>query len=185
MLDRIKGKILQKTPVSVVIDCNGMGFNILIPLSTYEKLPESGEIEIFTQIVIKQDGIEIYGFFTDEEREVFKILRKVSNVGPKTALSILSTLGTDGFRDAILHKDAELLFSVKGVGKKTAERIIVELKDLFGKEDLRIGSRMEIVDALVSLGFSKKEALSLVLAILKEDSSLSTEEMIKEALRRR
>ena len=185
MLDRIKGNILQKTPVSVVIDCNGMGFNILIPISTYEKLPQSGEVEIFTEVVIKQDGIEFYGFLTEEEREVFRTLKKVSNVGPKTALSVLSSLGPEGFKESIIHKDVKLLSSVKGVGKKTAERIIVDLKDIFGKEELEVASRMEAVDALVSLGFSRKEALALVIEIIKAHKEFNTEQVIKEALKRR
>jgi len=184
MIDRIKGEIVQRTPVSVIVDCNGIGFDILIPFSTYEKMPQAGVVEIYTQLIVKQDGFELYGFLTEDERKLFRMLRKVSAVGPKTALSILSTLGIDAFKDAVKGKDIKLLSSVKGVGRKTAERIVVDLKDIFGEEEMKT-SKMEAVDGLIALGFSRKDAFSSVIKILKENSKFSTEEIIREALRRR
>lgn len=181
MFDRIRGQIIQKTPVSVVVDCNGIGFNIFIPLSTYEKLPETGIVEIYTHLVVKQDGFELYGFFTNDERELFRMLNKISSVGPKTALSVLSTLGINTFKDAVKTKDIKLISTVKGIGRKTAERIIVDLKDTIGEEEMK-ASKIEAVDGLVSLGFSRREAISLVISIVKENNKLSTEEIIKEAL---
>ena len=184
MFDRIRGNIVQKTPISVVVDCNGIGFNVLIPLSTYEKLPETGIVEMYTHLVVKQDGFELYGFFTNDERELFRMLNKISSVGPKTALSVLSTLGIDTFKDAVKTKDIKLISTVKGIGRKTAERIIVDLKDTIGEEVMK-ASKIEAVDGLVALGFSRREAISLVISIVKENNKLSTEEIIKEALGKR
>jgi len=181
MFDRIRGRIVQKTPVSVVIDCNGIGFNIFIPFSTYERLPETGEVEIFTHFIVKQEGFELYGFLTDDERQLFRMLNKVSSVGPKTALSVLFTLGIDAFKDAVRSKDIKLIATVKGIGRKTAERIVVDLRDTIGEEEMKT-SKIEAVDGLVTLGFSRREAISLVVDIIKENNKLSTEKIIREAL---
>ena len=181
MFDRIKGEVVQKTPVSVVIDCNGIGFNIFIPLSTYERLPEAGVVEIYTHFIVKQDGFELYGFSSNDERELFRMLNKIPSVGPKTALSVLSTLGIDAFKGAVKSKDIKLISTVKGIGRKTAERIVVDLKDTIGEEEMK-ASKVEAVDGLVSLGFSRREAISLVVNIIKENNELSTEDIIKEAL---
>lgn len=195
MIDRIKGTLLDKTPVSVVIDtAMGLSFEIRIPISTYEKLPSAGkECTLFSHLHISQDDIRLYGFSTLEERKLFQLLNKISGIGPKIALSVLSTLSINAFARAVERNEEGLITKVPGIGKKSAQRLIVELKgnvshllDHPGDQtDLTMGDAgSEIETALVSLGFNPKDIRRELALLPAEVMALPAGQIIKETIKR-
>ncbi len=180
MIGRINGILIEKTPPQVVIECAGVGYECEVPMSTFYNLPSIGEnIVLFTQFIVREDAQLLYGFGSEAERATFRQLLKVNGVGAKSALSILSGLSLEDLSTAIGMQDATLLMRVPGVGKKTAERLLLELKDKFisdrtvSSQSLSAGSaRSDILNALISLGYNEKESV-LTLKKLPEDINVS------------
>ncbi|HUL44898.1 MAG TPA: Holliday junction branch migration protein RuvA [Bacteroidota bacterium] len=195
MISYLKGQIVQRTPTEIVIEVNGVGYAVIVPLSTSEKLAHiTGTVTLLTHLHVREDALQLYGFATDAERELFRALIGVSGVGPKIAQGILSGMGTEQIREAIIQNNASALTSISGVGKKTAERIIIELRDKLGKSEMiqtsapttskHLRTRSEAVIALMSLGHSRQNAESAVIKILGEpvNRDIPVEELVRRAL---
>jgi Holliday junction DNA helicase RuvA len=191
MIDRIRGKLIRKSPTSAVIETAGVGFHLLIPVSSHEALGDIGEeVTLLTHLHVREDAMQLFGFATRAERELFLSLISVSGVGPKLAQSVLSGISVPDFHAAIQQQDIHALSRVPGIGKKTAERLVVELKDKTGKLDLDVGGKPhvastaeEAVRAMLSLGYKRQQAESIVQKLLKQDAALSIEALIRRALR--
>ncbi|MGB0916508.1 MAG: Holliday junction branch migration protein RuvA [Flavobacteriales bacterium] len=191
MITHLHGVLEEKTPASAVIDCGGIGYVLSISLNTYAQLPDKGTCRLFTHLAIREDAHVLFGFFNKEERELFRSLVSVSGVGGNTALAVLSGLDPSGVKTTIVNGDVATLKSIKGVGPKTAERIIVDLRDKMGKMDvgeLALGlpqnkQKEEALTALVTLGFAKNAAEKSINKVLKKHGSdLEVEEIVKHAL---
>jgi holliday junction DNA helicase RuvA len=194
MIAYIDGKLTHKDPTYVIIEASGVGYQIKIPLSTYSSLPAGERCKLHTYLHIKEDAHTLYGFTTVAEKEAFLHLISISGVGPNTGLMILSSLSVEEIQQAIVREDVRTIQHVKGIGAKTAQRIILELKDKLKKEVLLTDApvsaaahntnRAEALSALVTLGFAKNVAEKTLDAIIKrEGSGLSVEELIKFALK--
>jgi Holliday junction DNA helicase RuvA len=191
MIAQIKGKLIEKTPTYVVIDCNGVGYQLNISLNTFSKIGNDENCLLFTHFVVREDAHLLYGFKEKSERELFRQLISVSGVGSSTAMMILSSLSPDETKIAIISGNVNVLKSVKGIGLKTAERIIIDLRDKVGKSDGTeiISSfsnntiKEEALSALVMLGFSKLPADKALNKIMTENSNLTVEELIKRTLK--
>ncbi len=192
MYDYIKGEIKEISPTHVIIDNNGIGYFINISVNTFSKLSGKEKGIIFIYEVIREDTHQLFGFFDKTERSIFLQLISVSGVGANTARVMLSSLSPDEIQSAIIHSDINLLKSIKGIGAKTAERIIVDLRDKVGKlmdSDQIVTSldntiKEEALSALVMLGFPKAKVDKIINEILKENKGLSVENLIKESLKR-
>lgn len=196
MIGRLSGQILQKQPPELLIDVNGVGYEVSAPMSTFYALPDIGEsVIIHTHMVVREDAQLLYGFATESERALFRILIKINGVGPKLAITILSGITAEDFIRCIHDNDAAALVRLPGIGKKTAERLIVELKDKVGTEDdakeasgvaglsasPAIKSPVgDAVSALIALGYKPNDASKMVRSI--ETEGLNTEEIIRQAL---
>lgn len=187
MIARLKGLLIEKTPPTVVIDCNGVGYECEVPMSTFYNLPALGEsVTLLTHLVVREDAHLLYGFGTDRERVTFRQLLKVNGIGAKSALSILSGLSVEDLVQAVALQETGLLTRVPGIGKKTAERLLLELKDKFSIEGLAASANApksaaaDILNALVSLGYNEKEAL---LAVKQLAPEIGVSEGIKLALK--
>ena len=187
MIARVKGFLLEKTPPHVVIDCNGVGYECEVPMSTFYNLPNIGEsLTLLTHFVVREDAQLLYGFSTERERATFRQLLKVNGIGAKSALSILSGLSVEDLIQAIALQETALLTRVPGVGKKTAERLLLELKDKFSVDGLTSNinapksAASDVLNALVSLGYNEKEALMAVKQLAPE---VGVSEGIKLALK--
>lgn len=194
MYDYISGKIVELTPAEMVVDNNGIGYKILISLQTYSSLQGAAEGKIYVYHHKHDDDELFYGFADKEERMIFTLLVSVSGIGPNTARMMLSALTTDEVRLALITGDVNKIKSVKGIGLKTAQRAIIELKDKVGKEsgsaqiDLGTGvhgsqERDEAYGALLTLGFTKSAVEKVINAILKKEPGCTSEEIIKKALK--
>ena len=190
MIGRIRGTIIEKTPNKVLVDVGGVGYEMEIPLSTFYELGQLDENTILhTQMVVREDAQLLYGFKTLEEREMFRSLVKVNGVGPKLAITILSGVSASDFVRCVLDGDVKSLVALPGVGKKTAERLIVEMKDRMPKsESLPLGSLTPLQDhlsdaesALIQLGFKPQDASRALAAVDTPDKSV--EDLIKDALK--
>jgi holliday junction DNA helicase RuvA len=199
MITFLRGKIAEAIPTRAVIDVNGVGYEVLIPLSSFDKLPGPGQdVTIMTHLAVREDAHVLYGFMTGEERELFRLLiANVKGVGPKLALNILSGTNPVSFKGAIANGDVKALSSISGVGKKTAERIVVDLKDRIGDVgaweasseqrgatggDQKLG---DAASALVALGFKADEAhKSVKAAIAMLGDQATVEELVRAALKK-
>jgi Holliday junction DNA helicase RuvA len=163
MIAFLHGKLIDALPTQATIDVNGVGYDVLIPLSSYDKLPPPGQqVKILTHLVVREDAHVLYGFMTATEREVFRLLiNTVSGIGPKIALNILSGITVTAFRGAVAGSDARMLSQISGVGKKTAERIIIELKDKIGP-----GGVLEAQSAQRTLSADEQKVNDAVLALV-------------------
>ena len=163
MITFLHGKLVEALPTQVVVDVNGVGYEALIPLSSFDKLPPpGGPVKLLTQLIVREDAHILYGFMTPEERDLFRLLiNNVSGIGPKTALNILSGMNPVAFRGAVANGDVKALSQISGVGKKTAERIIVELKDKIG-----LAGAWEASSARRSLSSDEQRLNDAVLALL-------------------
>ena len=191
MITHIHGKLIEKTPTYVVVDVNGIGYKIKISLQTFSAI-DSEFCKLFTHLSVKEDSHKLFGFFEESERHLFRNLISVSGVGPSTAQVILSTFSTDEIVHHITTADVKMVQSVKGIGAKTAQRIIIDLKDkvakgmptsdlLFDKIDNTI--KEEALTALIALGFAKKGAEIKIDKVLKTKPKIaSVEELVKTAL---
>ena len=170
MIGRLNGVLLEKAPPHVLIDCNGVGYECEVPMSTFYNLPAVGErVVLLTQFIVREDAQLLYGFGSDRERLTFRQLVKVNGVGPKMALSILSGLSVEDLVQAITLQQTAMLTRVPGVGKKTAERLLLELKDKFTMDGATLGpagmaksAAGDVLNALLALGYNEREALAAV-----------------------
>jgi holliday junction DNA helicase RuvA len=191
MIDYIIGKITELNPAFVVVECNGIGYSLNISLNTYAAIDKAVSCKILVHEAIREDAHLLYGFFEADERDLFRQLITVSGVGASTARIMLSSLKPADLRQAISEGDVSLLKSVKGIGLKTAQRIIVDLKDKIGKhpgsgEIIAFSdntAREESLSALVMLGFARNSAAKVVDNLLKENKTLPVEEIVRKALK--
>lgn len=197
MISFLRGKLVAASPTHVVVDCNGVGYEVAIPLSSFDKLPAlGGDVRILTHFHIREDAQLLYGFMTEAERGLFKLLLSVSGVGPKIALTLLGGMSAVALKGAIVSNDIKSLSRIKGVGAKTAERLCVELRDKIGAigafeasgakhaltaEDQKLN---DAILAMVSLGYKQLEAHKAVhAAIARLGGSASVEEIVRQALK--
>ncbi len=191
MIDYIKGTITQITPASLIIETGGVGYFLNISLTTFSRLENKSEYKILVHEVIREDAHLLFGFADREERDIFRQLISVTGVGASTARMMLSSLNPVEIETAILESNVNVLKSIKGIGLKTAQRIIVDLKDKLGKqafageifESADNTKREEALSALVMLGFAKSAVSKILDRIVREQKNLSVEEMIKAALK--
>ena len=197
MISFLKGTLIEKHPTAVIVESGGIGFEIVIPLSTYSQLPIVNErIQLHMHLHIREDAWQLFGFWTAEERALFKLLVSISGIGPKLGITILSGIGIANFKRAVVQRDIASLTGISGIGRKTAERIIVELKEkitidkecmtdealpLVETEDVLV---KDSVTALVSLGYKKQQALTGVKKILAQENKeqLTVEDVIRRSL---
>ena len=188
MIGRISGILLDKTPPLALIDCNGVGYECEVPMSTFYLLPQVGEkVTLLTHFVVREDAQLLFGFGTNQERLMFRQLLKVNGIGAKSALAILSGLSIDELIQAVSLQEAGLLTRVPGIGKKTAERLLLELKDKFTLDSALStkGSGMasisqDVLNALIALGYNERESLNAVKSL---DINLTVNDGIKQALK--
>jgi Holliday junction DNA helicase RuvA len=188
MIGRLSGTLLEKTPPLVLIDCNGVGYECEVPMSTFYNLPAVGEkVVMLTHFVVREDAQLLYGFGSSQERATFRQLLKVNGIGAKSALSILSGLSIDELVQAVALQEATMLTRVPGVGKKTAERLLLELKDKFTIDGVAAmnsnqpkSASSDVLNALLALGYNEREALASVKLLDKE---VSVTDGIKQALK--
>lgn len=194
MIDYIKGSLVELSPTEAIIDNHGIGYSALISLCTYEGLNGKTEVKVYIHHYIREDEELYYGFATKDERDLFRLLISVSGIGASTARMMLSSLTPDEIRNAIIAEDINKIKSIKGIGLKSAQRLILELKDKVikgaGSDSSALftsnsnGAADEAITALVMLGFTKANVNKAVSAVLKETPSASLEEIIKLALKR-
>jgi Holliday junction DNA helicase RuvA len=197
MIGLLRGIILEKQPPQLLLDVSGVGYEIDAPMSTFYRLPEIGkEVTLFTHFIVREDAQLLYGFYAREERALFRTLLKVNGVGPRLALTILSSMGPDEFVSCVITNDTDSLVRLPGVGKKTAERLIIELRDKVSgwqeavllpesstakTSSIRNQSLQDAIAALISLGYKPQEASRAVSRV--ESDGKSSEEIIRYALR--
>jgi len=192
MIAHLKGKLIQKSPTSIIVECGGVGYFVNISLHTYARLPKDENIFIHTYFHVRDDIQALYGFMEEFEREVFTKLISVSGIGTSTARTLLSSLSPDQAIQAIASEDVELLKSVKGIGIKTAQRVIIDLKDKFKDVDvndkiltaLNNTQKEEALSALETLGYKRKQSSRVVRNILLENKDATAETIIKLALKK-
>ena len=187
MIGKLTGNLIEKNPPEVLVDCNGVGYEVQVPMSTFYNLPGLGEkVSLLTHFIVREDAQLLYGFATAQERQTFRELIKVSGVGPRTALSVLSGMGADDLAQAVALQEAGRLVKVPGIGKKTAERLLLELKgklgDAIGSAGATIKSdaQSDILQALLALGYSDKEAAASLKAL---PADIGVTDGIKQALK--
>jgi len=191
MIYHLKGQLIEKNPTHVVIDCNGVGYFIHISLHTFSLLNNSEAIHLYTHLQVKEDSHTLYGFMEKSERELFRLLISVSGVGSSTARTMLSSLEPKQIMEAIASGDAATIQKIKGIGTKTAQRVILDLKDkilkVFGVDEIFVSqnntNREEALSALETLGFLRKPAEKVVDRIMKETTDPTVETLIKLSLK--
>ena len=191
MITHLKGKLVEKSPTNVVIEVNGIGYWVNISLTTFSQIPDNENIKLYTHLQIKEDSHSLYGFYSKKEREIFRLLISVSGVGTSTARTMLSSLDPQQVVEAISSNNVSIVQSVKGIGSKTAQRLIIELRDkilkIYDLDDTNVNfnntTREEALSALEVLGINKKSSERLVDNIIKENQDISVEEIIKETLK--
>ncbi len=191
MITHLEGKLVEKNPTDVVIDCNGVGYFLNISLNTFSQIPDKEHVKLFTYLQVREDSHTLYGFSSSAEREIFKLLISVNGVGASTARTMLSSLTPKQIRQGIAVDDVALIQSVKGIGAKTAQRVILDLKDKILKiydidevsPQASNTNKDEALSALEVLGFNKKQSEKIIDKILINDPNASVEHIIKEALK--
>lgn len=191
MIAHIQGRLVEKTPTDVVIECSGVGYHINISLHTYSQIPDSENLKLFTFLQVREDAHTLYGFVEKQERELFKLLLSVSGVGANTARTMLSSLQPTQIIQAIASNDVATIQGVKGIGTKTAQRVILDLKDkvlkVYDLDDVSLipnnTNKDEALSALEVLGFNRKTAEKVIDKIVKDVPNASVEQLIKQALK--
>ncbi len=198
MYHYLTGKVAEKTPTAVILDVNGVGYEVRISVNTFSSLPGLGQsAKLLTYFVVREDAQLLYGFATEDERELFKLLLSVSGIGPKMAITLLSGMTIAELKAAIRESSLAVLTSITGIGRKTAERVVVELKDKLPREagkdskdiihDMSVSDQIveDAVQALVALGYTKQKAKEVVQKVLKESlgKKLTVEDIIRTALK--
>jgi Holliday junction DNA helicase RuvA len=189
VIGRLAGTILEKHPPLVLVDVQGVAYEVDVPMSTFYQLPATGaKVVLHTHLVVREDAHLLFGFFTEGERQAFRQLLKISGIGARTALSVLSGLTVEEFYNAVANQDSARLIKVPGIGRKTAERLLLELRDKL--ETMVVGARIggggaessrgDALNALITLGYSEKEAK---VALAKLDPGLGVPEAIRQALK--
>lgn len=198
MIAFLNGKLEESLPTRVVLSVQGVGYEVFIPMSTFDRLPGLGaEVRLWTHMHVREDALQLYGFYTQAELELFRLLiHRVTGIGPKLGLSVLSGMSVDQFKMAVVEENTSALSKISGLGKKTAERIVLELKDKVGvaeawKAAASAGeggssSLTDAILALISLGFKQTEAQRAVEAVRKTagEESVSTDQLVRQALQR-
>ncbi|HVJ29185.1 MAG TPA: Holliday junction branch migration protein RuvA [Gammaproteobacteria bacterium] len=190
MIGFLRGTLIAKRPPSLTLDVGGVGYELEAPMSTFYRLPDTGQpLSLVTHLVVREDAHVLFGFFTEAERALFRILLKISSVGPRTALGVLSGMSVEGFYQCIREKDLASLMKIPGVGQKTADRLLLEMKDRLPESigtDAALPARSkaegEAHGALLALGYKPGEVVRMLKDL--DGVRLSTEEMIREALKR-
>jgi Holliday junction DNA helicase RuvA len=191
MITQVRGRLVEKSPTEVVVDCNGVGYLLHISLNTFSSLPADENVVLFTHLSIREDAHTLFGFINKTEREIFKLLISVSGVGPSIARTMLSSMTSEEIQNAIASENVALIQSVKGIGVKTAQRVIVDLKDkilkTFDIDEVSVRTsntnKDEALSALEVLGFQRKQSDKIITAVLKENPDASVEKIIKLALK--
>jgi Holliday junction DNA helicase RuvA len=191
MIASLRGRLTLKQAPAIIIECSGVGYEVHTPMSTFLELPPTGdELFLFTHMVVREDAQTLYGFGTEDERALFRMLLKVSGVGAKMGLAVLSAMSVDGFRRCVEYEDSASLVKVPGIGRKTADRLIIEMRDRLDAPsaqstttEVRVdtGAKSEAVDALISLGYKPREVQKLI-GELDVDGK-TAEDIIRLALR--
>lgn len=191
MITHIRGKLIEKNPTFAIIECNGIGYFLNISLHTYSKISDSEAVKLFTYLSIKEDAHTLFGFADKVEREIFKLLISVSGVGNSIARTMLSSMTPEQIQQAIASEDVATIQSVKGIGAKTAQRVIIDLRDKIVKtyqlseDSVKSNNtiKVEALSALEVLGFSRKQVDRLVQKIIQETPDITLENIIKQALK--
>ncbi|RAJ18234.1 Holliday junction branch migration protein RuvA [Olleya aquimaris] len=191
MITHIQGKLVEKNPTDVVIDCNGIGYLINISLHTYSQIPDQEALKLYTHLQIREDAHTLYGFASLAERELFRLLISVSGIGTNTARTMLSSLTPKQIREGIATEDVALIQSIKGIGLKTAQRVIIDLKDkilkIYDIDEVSVSqnntNKDEALSALEVLGFAKKQAEKVIDKIVASEPEANVETIIKLALK--
>ncbi|HKO88852.1 MAG TPA: Holliday junction branch migration protein RuvA [Burkholderiales bacterium] len=188
MIGRIQGVLLEKNPPQILVDCGGIGYDVEVPMSTFYNLPANGErVTLLTHLVVREDAHLLYGFSSEAERKAFRQLLKISGIGARTALAVLSGMSVADLAEAVATQEAGRLTKVPGIGKKTAERLMLELKDKLGVDlTMAVGvnrpaaTSSDVLHALLSLGYNEREALA---ATKQLPEGLSVSEGIRQSLK--
>jgi holliday junction DNA helicase RuvA len=187
MIARLNGRLLEKSPPLIVVDCNGVGYEVEVPMSTFYNLPELGQpVQLLTHMVVREDAQLLYGFGSEQEKNTFKQLLKVNGIGAKSALSILSGVSVNDLMLAVSQQEVAMLTRVQGIGKKTAERLLLELKDKFvvsgstSAQPVAKAATDDILNALVALGYHEREALATIKLL---EPGVSVSDGIRQALK--
>ena len=191
MITQVRGRLVEKNPTEVVIDCNGVGYLLHISLNTYSALPSNENVVLYTHLSIREDAHTLFGFINKTERAIFKFLISVSGVGPSIARTMLSSMTSEEIQQAIASENVAVIQSVKGIGAKTAQRVIVDLKDkilkTFDIDEVSVGvnntNKDEALSALEVLGFNRKQSEKVIAVILKDSPNETVELLIKKALK--
>ena len=191
MIEHLNGRLVEKSPTHVVVECNGVGYFLNVSLHTFSKLAEDENIKIYTHLFVREDAHTLYGFLEKSEREIFRLLLSVSGIGSSTARTMLSSMTPVQIREAIATENVAAIQAIKGIGAKTAQRVILDLKDKILKvydidevsPQTNNTSKEEALSALEVLGFARKQSEKVVDRVLTQDSSLSVENIIKQALK--
>jgi len=191
MITQIRGRLVEKNPTYVVVDCAGVGYMLHISLQTFSALSDNENVRLFAHLSVREDAHTLYGFISKTEREVFKLLISVSGVGPSIARTMLSSMSSEEVQNAIASENVTLIQSVKGIGLKTAQRVIVDLKDkilkTFDIDELSLNTnntnKEEALSALEVLGFNRKQSEKAIAVILKDSPNETVELLIKKALK--
>ncbi len=191
MITHIQGRLIEKNPTDVVIDCNGIGYLLHISLHTYSQIPDKEQLKLYTHLQIKEDAHTLFGFLSLAEREIFRLLISVSGIGASIARTMLSSLSPKQVREGIASGDVALIQSIKGIGAKTAQRVIIDLKDkilkIYDIDEVSIAkdntNKNEALSALEVLGFAKKQAERVVDKVIAAQQDATVETIIKQALK--
>ncbi|MFT5846547.1 MAG: Holliday junction DNA helicase RuvA [Psychroserpens sp.] len=191
MITHIQGKLVEKNPTDVVIDCNGVGYLLNISLHTFSQIPDQEALKLYTHLIVREDSHTLFGFSTVSEREIFKLLLSVSGIGANTARMMLSSLSPQQVKEGIAHGDVALIQSIKGIGAKTAARVILDLKDkvlkVYDIDEVSVNinntNKDEALSALEVLGFTKKQSERVVDKIVSQKPDSTVENIIKDALK--
>lgn len=188
MIGHLKGKIISSKPTQILLDVNGVGYKVGISINTFEKIVDKAEVSLFIHTHVKEDSISLFGFFTESEKEMFELLISISGIGPKIALGLLSGISVESLKEAIEEGNVSRIIAVPGIGRKTAERLVLELRSKV--EDISTGEftktqpsiKSEAMSALTTLGYNVKVAEKAVRDLLIENQNYSLEDLIKKAL---
>jgi holliday junction DNA helicase RuvA len=187
MIGHLKGKVISSKPTRILLDVGGVGYLVNISINTFEKTSDLSEVSLYIHTSVKEDSITLYGFYTESEKEMFELLITVNGIGPKIALGVLSGIKPDDLKTAIYSSDISRIVSVPGIGRKTAERMVLELKNkidsvLIDKTTFKPDNRQEAISALCTLGYNVRTAEKVTSDILLESPAATIEELIRRSL---
>lgn len=188
MIGYLKGKIISSKPTQIILDVNGVGYKVGISINTFENVVDKTETSLFIHTHVKEDSISLFGFFTESEKEMFELLISISGIGPKSALGLLSGISVESLKEAIEEGNISRITAVPGIGRKTAERLVLELRSKVGEisplETVKSESniRSEAISALNTLGYNIKLAEKVVRELYSQNSDIALEDLIKSAL---